>query len=98
MKIIGLLLSVALVGALIYVMYGKKETADTAGLAPSATLGAPPPTDVARNAESAKDYTKSQICLADCASDERTCRGTAFDAPSVEACEATKAACESRCR
>jgi hypothetical protein len=53
---------------------------------------------VARNAESAKGYTKSQICLADCTADERTCKGTAFDPPAIEACDKTKTECASHCQ
>jgi hypothetical protein len=97
MKIVGLLLALALIGVVFYFTYGRKDP-EAAGTAPNATLGAPPPTDVARNAESAKQYTKSQTCLADCTAAERTCKGTAFDPPAIEACDKTKTACASQCQ
>ena len=97
MKLVGLLLALVLIGVVFYFTYGKKDPEAT-GPAASATLGAPPPTDVARNAESAKNFTKSQICLADCAAAERTCKGTAFDPPAIEVCGKAKTDCASACQ
>jgi hypothetical protein len=97
MKIVGLLLVLALIGVAFYFTYGQTDPEAT-GPAPSATLGAPPPTDVARNAETAKNYTKTQTCLADCTSEERMCKGTAFDPPAIEACDKTKTECVSHCQ
>lgn len=97
MKIIGILLALVVVAvAFIFALRKSGDDAATDG-GPSAatTLGAPPPTDVSRNAKSAADYTKRQTCLADCASEERTCRATSLEneAPCVQA----RTTCEGRC-
>ncbi len=95
--LVGLLVTVAVLGLLVWMAYGKKDGA--AGSAPdtSATLGAPPPTDVARNAPAAKEYTQRQVCLADCASEQHTCKALASDPSEQDKCEETKKACEARC-
>ncbi len=96
MKIIGILLALVVVAvAIIFAFRKSGDEAADGGASGATTLGAPPPTDVSRNAKAAGDYTKRQTCLADCASEERTCRATSLEneAPCVQA----RTACEGRC-
>jgi hypothetical protein len=96
-KYVGLLLTVLALGALFYFAYGKRG--DVSGDAPAeaSSLGAPAPSDVARNAKAAKAYTERQVCLADCAADNRTCAAIATEATAVSACVKAKVDCEERC-
>ncbi len=97
MKIIGILLALVVVAVAFIFAFRKNgdEGVSDGGPLGVTTLGAPPPTDVARNAKSAADYTKRQTCLAECASEERTCRATSLEneAPCVQA----RSGCEGRC-
>jgi hypothetical protein len=96
MKIIGILLALVVVAVAFIFAFRKGDDApDAAGSAGATTLGAPPPTDVSRNAKSAADYTKRQTCLAECASEERTCKATSLadESPCIQA----RTACEGRC-
>ena len=52
---------------------------------------------VAKNLPAAKAHVVHQTCLADCASEERTCSAVALDPAGSEACTKAKAACEAQC-
>ena len=98
MKLIGLLLSALLVAGVVWIFMPTKP-ADTTSATPSGatTLGAAAPTDVARNANAAKEHTKRQVCLADCASEFRTCKTLAADPSAEGACDEKKQTCDGRC-
>ena len=95
--IVGLLVTAVVLGLLVWLAYGKKDDAQNAAPAESSSLGAPPPSDIAKNPGSAKEYTTRQICLADCAGDHRTCTGVAADPAAKDACDKSKSDCEARC-
>lgn len=98
MKIIGLLLTLLVLGLLFYVAYGRKDGSAAADpAAASATLGAPPPADVASNPEAAKRHSVRQMCLADCAAEENRCRTVAQEVAEREACSTAKVNCDSHC-
>lgn len=103
MKLIGLLLTVVFVAGLVWMLVPSKPKdttgAGTSGAAPAtgATLGAPAPTDVGSNAQAAAQHTKRQVCLAECASEFRTCTTLAADPSGGDACAVKKAACDGAC-
>jgi hypothetical protein len=98
MRWIGLLLTLVLTGLLIRMVFAKPDTADGRGASPvGSTLGAAAPDDFATNAKSASEHTRRQICLAACASDERTCKNLAADDEAAKGCAEKSAQCAQAC-
>ncbi len=98
MKIIGLLVSALVALAIVYfTLLSGKDTASAPGTSPSASLGAPPPVDMSRNAKGTIDYTKRQGCLANCGAEDRTCAAMAFEPMAQADCATKKIACEASC-
>lgn len=99
MKLIGLLLTVVFVAGLVWMFVPSKpkDTAGTSGTAATATLGAPAPNDVRNNAQAAAQHTKRQMCLAECASELRTCTTLAADPSAGDTCAEKKSACDGAC-
>lgn len=99
MKVAGLGLTLIVMGFLVWLAYGRKDAESAASVqaASSATLGAAPPSDVAKNLPAAKAHVVHQTCLADCAGEERTCAAVALDPAGSDACVKAKSACEAQC-
>lgn len=97
MKIVGLLLTIAALGAVFYFAFGRKDPAASPTGSVGTTLGAGAPTDVASNPQAARLHAERQGCLANCASEFSVCRNTAIETPQSEACTQANTACEKRC-
>jgi hypothetical protein len=99
MKAAGLAATIAGAGVLLwlaYLAYPRHEEVNVAP-SPATSLGAPAPSDFGQNKAAAEAYTRRQMCLATCASDDRTCMTLAFEPPAVDACKKTNAQCVSAC-
>lgn len=104
MRLIGLLLSAVILTGIISLLYDPKSAALTSsheetskGGGEGSSLGAPPPSDFGRNVHSSVAYTRSQMCLADCASELRTCKAVAVDPSAEAACDTNKSGCDKNC-
>jgi hypothetical protein len=60
-------------------------------------LGEPPPEAVRSSPKAAKQYVERQNCVANCASERRTCEATADDDGAAQRCRDRATACEAEC-
>ncbi len=95
MKLASLLVTLGIILAIVYFTYSRTAAAPIAAPAPPSSLGEAPAADYARNAKSTADYTKRQVCLANCAAEMQVCTGISPDDPTK--CGPAKDACEAAC-
>jgi len=97
MKIVGLMLTVVVLGLILYFAFGRKDPAVSQTATVGTALGAAAPVDVAANPKAARLHAERQGCLANCAAEFSTCKNTAIESPQSEACVTAKTACDGRC-
>lgn len=96
-KLVGLLLSFVAIGVIFYLVTTHRDSRNALVPAPDTTLGASPPSDVTSNARAAKGHVERQICLANCASEGKTCSAVASEPAAQSSCAKARASCDALC-
>ena len=96
-NILGLVLTLAAVGAFLAWTYGGSAGGGGREDAVTTEEGGPP-ANVTRDPRAARDYAVGQGCLASCTSTDRICRGTVDSPEATERCARQLADCQRACR
>ncbi len=97
MKLVGIMLTLVVLGLLIYLTFGRRPEGQSSTATVGTALGAGAPVDVAQNPAAARLHSERQACLGNCAAEFHTCKAVALEDPQMQACNATNSACEKRC-
>ena len=97
-RILALVFGLAMMIVLVVLMMRSGRDTAPAAMAPVSDEVRAPPPNAARDPRATAAFVRSEACRADCASEDRVCRGSAVEPEQETRCAATVRACEAACR